>query len=81
MDDRKRSSLKEALFETVQGQIDNGSPPETKETYEKLLLTGHTREQALRLIASVMLAEMNMVMQSRKPYSEERYVKALQKLP
>lgn len=81
MDNRNKSHMKEVLFEAVQKQIVSGKPAETKKTYDRLLQEGHTREQALRLIASVLLAEMNRVMQTRTSFNEDRYIKSLKALP
>ncbi|HPI93401.1 MAG TPA: hypothetical protein PK350_09725 [Deltaproteobacteria bacterium] len=81
MDKGNRERIKETLFDTVRNQIENGKPAETKKTYHRLILTGHSREKALRLIASVLLEEMNTAMQAKSPFNEARYVKALRSLP
>lgn len=80
MDNKNRTQVKETLFQAVQHQIDSGRPLETRKTYDRLLRGGYAPERALRLIASVLLAEMNRVMQTRNPFDESRYVKALRDL-
>ena len=80
MDSRDRTHMKKTLFEAVQNQIDCGRPEQTRKTYDRLLQEGHTGEQAIRLIASVLLAEMNRAMQTRNTFDEHRYAKALQAL-
>lgn len=81
MDEKNRERMKETLFDAVRNQIDNGNPAETRKTYDRLIRSGYTREQSLRQIAAVLLAEMNAAMKTRNPFDEARYVKALQALP
>lgn len=81
MDERDRERVRETLFEAVQNQMDKGKPAETRKTYHRLILTGHSREQALRLIASVLLEEMTTAMKTRSAFNEARYVMALRSLP
>jgi hypothetical protein len=73
--------LKSAMFEVVQNQLDSNDPPETKQTLDRLIAEGFSREEAKELIGTVVIAEVFEVMNSGKPYDKERYVAALNKLP
>ncbi|HVN72868.1 MAG TPA: hypothetical protein VMU10_12700 [Desulfomonilia bacterium] len=52
MTDDNKLHVREALFDTIRNQIDNNSPKETRETFERLVRQGYTKNEAMRLIAS-----------------------------
>jgi hypothetical protein len=81
MDNENKMNVKEALFEAVQNQIDNDNPKETKLTYDRLVHEGHTHHEAMRLIAFVLVNEMNDMLKVGRPFNEARYIKALKALP
>jgi hypothetical protein len=81
MDKDSRTNVKEALFHTIQSQIDSNTPRETKETYDRLTREGRPHEEAMRLIARALLKEMNDMLKSGRPFQEDRYIKALRALP
>ncbi|MGO9147618.1 MAG: hypothetical protein ACLQDF_14750 [Desulfomonilia bacterium] len=80
MDNENKMNVKEALFEAIQGQINNDNPKETKLTYERLVSEGHTHHEAMRLIAFVLVNEMNDMLKANRPFNEARYIKALKAL-
>ena len=59
----------------------DGTPPETRQTLERLIAKGHTRQEARRLIACAVVSEIYNVLQRHEPYDEARYIVALQRLP
>jgi hypothetical protein len=69
------------IFEAVENQIRKNDPPETKETLDRLMQSGQSREGALRLIAGVLANEMFEVMKSKRHYDNARYVANLARLP
>jgi predicted secreted Zn-dependent protease len=73
--------VREALFETIQNQIDKSNPKETKVTYDRLIREGRPHEEAMRLIAFVLVREMNDMLKAGRPFNEARYIKALKALP
>jgi hypothetical protein len=73
--------LRATTMEVLDNQLRENNPPETKETYERLLAEGHSVEQASELIASVILAEINEVLKQKQPFNQERFITALKKLP
>ncbi len=72
--------VREALFETIQNQIDKNNPKETKVTYDRLIREGRPHDEAMRLIAFVLVREMNDMLKAGRPFNEARYIKALKAL-
>ena len=70
-----------AIYEIVDNQLRDGTPPETRQTLERLIAEGHTRQEARRLIACAVVSEIYNVLQRHEPYDEARYIAALQRLP
>jgi hypothetical protein len=50
--------LKAAILEVVENQIREGDPPETRQTFERLLATGYSRKQATKMIGSAVVEEI-----------------------
>jgi hypothetical protein len=75
------SHLRATTMEVLDNQLRESNPPETKETYERLLAEGHSVEQARELIASVILAEIYEVLKQKQPFNQERFIAALKMLP
>lgn len=73
--------LKSAMLEVVQNQLDSNDPPETKQTLDRLIAEGFSKEEAKELIGTVVIAEVFEVMNAGKTYAKKRYVAALNKLP
>ncbi len=48
--------LQQAILEVVQNQLDANDPPETNQTYKRLLEEGYTEKDAKRLIGCVVSA-------------------------
>lgn len=72
---------RKAILEVVNNQIRDGNPPETRETFDRLVSTGLEKDEARRLIGYVVASEIFDILKHRQPYNQERYVKALRKLP
>ena len=73
--------LKDAILEAVNNQIESLNPPETKETYDRLLGMGYSDEETKEMIGGVVSSEIFEVMKKKEPFNKERFVKALNKLP
>ncbi len=73
--------LNKAILEVVDNQIRDRNPPATKETFDRLVSDGLARDEARRLIGCVVASEIFNILKHLKPYNEDRYVKALRKLP
>jgi len=73
--------LRAALLEAVENQLKNNNPPETRQTFERLIREGISEQDAKVLIASVVAVEIFEVVNRREPYNSERFVQALSRLP
>ena len=73
--------LSAAIIQVVDTQIDTNDPPETKQTYERLLSEGFSEKVSKELLGTVVIAEVFGVMKDGKPFDIDRYVTALNKLP
>ena len=73
--------LNKVILDLVDSQIRDLNPPATKETFDRLVGEGVTQDEARRLIGCVVASEIFDVLKHEQPYDEERYVKALKKLP
>lgn len=71
----------EAIVEVVENQLADNNPPETKQTLERLMKSGESRENAIRYIASVLSIEIFGALKHQEPYDNERYIKNLKALP
>jgi hypothetical protein len=73
--------LRAAILEIVDAQLRDGTPPQTRQTLERLVTTGYSAEGARQLIAHVVVAEIFSVMARGETYNEARFVAALERLP
>jgi len=73
--------LKKAIFSVVNNQPKHNNPPETKQTYERLLKEGHSESEAKRLIGCVVAAEIFDILKKKEPFNQQRFVAALDRLP
>lgn len=70
-----------AILEAVDNQLRDLNPPETKETYDRLMASGISDTEARRLIGVALSSEMFQMLKYKKNYSPERYITSLRKLP
>jgi hypothetical protein len=73
--------LHAAIMEVVENQLRNNDPPQTRQTYERLIEAEHSEKEAKRLIACVVSAEIFDVLNKNQPFNLDRFVKGLNKLP
>lgn len=76
-----KKQVRRALFETIENQIRDNNPKETRTTFDRLVRDGHTPDDAMRLIALVLVNEMNTMLRTNRPFNQARYIKALKTLP
>ena len=69
------------ILEAVENQIRKNDPREAKETLDRLIQSGKSREEALRLIAGVLANEMFEVMKNKSHFDNTRYAANLARLP
>ena len=73
--------LQAAILEAVENQMRDNDPPETNETYDRLVQEGHSEEDAKRLIGCVIVSEMFDILKKQQEFDLGRFVQALKKLP
>jgi len=81
MTDPSPEILRGAIFEIIENQIRDGTPPETEQTYDRLIAEGHSHEETMKMIGCAVTSEMFDVIKQSQPYDEQRYVAFLQALP
>jgi hypothetical protein len=78
---RPNPNLSASLLEVVDNQLREGNPPETRQTYARLVESGYSEKDARHLIGQVVLSEIFNVMKRKEHYDEARYIEALKRLP
>jgi len=73
--------LKAAFLETVDNQLADNDPPETKETLDRLITQGMSEEDAKIYIAQAVSVEIFDIMKHQKEFNQDRYLKNLKRLP
>lgn len=81
MDEDQSEQARAALRKAVETQLEDGDPPETAETLDRLLDEGYSRDEAIRLIGFVLADELSQIMKYDREYDHERYVRLLTRLP
>jgi len=81
MIDEDQKFARVAILEAVETQLRDNDPPETKETFDRLVHAGHSNDEAKELIAAVLAAEIFDALQSSSGYDEKRFLSRLKQLP
>jgi len=81
IDEPDMELLRASVHEAVRNQMEELSPPETMRTYDRLCSEGHSDEEAVELIGSVLWVEMFEVMRDGRPFDEKKYIRFLRRLP
>ena len=82
MEDEKRGQqVRQLLFEVIENQMSMDNPPETRKTYQRLLDQGFSRDDTMRMMAAVVITEMNDMVKENRTFDEAGYVEALKALP
>lgn len=72
---------RDAIFEAIENQIRDNNPPITKETFDRLLAEGYSKNEAMKLIGFSLANEISEIMNNSQPFDEERYSQNLRNLP
>ena len=65
----------------VDNQLSDNDPPQTRQTYERLLASGLDDEEAKRLIGCVVVSEIFDILKKGETFNLERFLAALERLP
>ncbi len=79
--DETNPTLREEMKKVVRNQIRQNDPPETKQTYDRLIKEGFPIDEVMRQLAVVVTAEIYDVTKNKEPFNQERYIKRLNDLP
>jgi hypothetical protein len=70
-----------SFYKVIDNQLRNLEPPETKETYDRLISSGISDEEARRLIAVILDCEIYDMLKYKREHDQEKYIANLRKLP
>ena len=73
--------LKSAILEVVDNQLQANDPPETRQTFNRLINEGYSEKEAKELIGCVVTSEIFDVLKKQEPFNSERFAEALNELP
>jgi hypothetical protein len=76
-----KTALSAPIREVVDNQLYDGTPPETRQTFERLIAQGVSAEEARRLIGLVVASEAFAIIRNGKPHDQGRFIAALHRLP
>jgi len=77
----QQEHLSTEILTAVDNQLRDNNPAATRDTLDRLKKEGRSDTDAKRLIGAVLAAEMYEVLKSRQPFSLDRYVRNLNRLP
>ena len=69
------------LIETIENQLEDGTPVKVKETLMRLVMTGTPREDAISAMACALAIEVFDVMKNGAEFNQKRYEEHLGMLP
>lgn len=69
------------ILDVVEKQIQEGAPPQTRETLARLMGEGFSEGEARQLIGAAVVAEMRAVVEEGRSFSEERFLALMHELP
>lgn len=73
--------LKAAFLETVENQLTENDPPETRETLDRLIAQGMSEDDAKIYIAQAVSVEIFDILKHQREFNLDRYLKNLKQLP
>ncbi len=82
MNDSESSIIDEnVLVDIVENQLQDATPIKVKETLMRLMMTGHSREDAIAMIACALSLEVFDVTKNNAKFNDKRYSQHLDALP
>jgi len=73
--------VRNQIFEIIKNQIKLNTPPETKQTFDRLKGIGYSDLDTKKLIAQCVAVEIYKTLKHKEPYNQSRYISNLKKLP
>ena len=81
MEEGNPELARKMMFEMIENQMRDNTPPITKETYTRLKSEGHSHEETMKYIACALTVEIFHAFKHRETFNEERFTKNLKALP
>ena len=72
--------LKKLILEVVDNQLRDNNPPGTRETLERLIADGDSRQKAKERIAAVVVEHIYDILHDHKAFDLEKYEQDLRRL-
>ena len=69
------------VIQAIKNQIRQNDPPETKETFDRLLSEGYAKEEVYRMLGCVLTSEIYGVMKDERVFDRDLYIRRLRALP
>ena len=76
-----KKQMREVFLEIIDKQIRDNDPPETKQTFDRLISEGISEKEAKDLIGCVVISEIFNVLKNKQDFDLARYIAALNNLP
>ena len=73
--------LKKAFLQVVTNQLRMNDPPETKETLNRLISDGYSKQDAKKLLGAVVSDHIHEMLKERHEFDNSKYVRDLNRLP
>ncbi len=70
-----------AVLDAVDQQIRSNDPPETRQTFDRLVASGHSEAEARSLIGTAVAVEIFSIMKYHQEFDRVRFVRNLSRLP
>jgi hypothetical protein len=79
--DPGREALRTATSEVLENQLRDNDPPETRQTFDRLLSQGIAEDEVRRLLSGIIAVEIFAVVKEGRPFDRARFVERLRALP
>ena len=76
-----KKQMRKIFMEIIDNQISDNSPPETKQTLDRLISKGFSEKDSKDMIGCVIISEIFDVLKNKEEYNEHQYVTSLNNLP
>lgn len=76
-----KDKIRDQIFEIIENQLRENNPPETKQTYDRLISEGFAELETRKMIGQCLSLEMFEVIKFRRKYNNTRYIENLKNLP
>ena len=73
--------MREQIFEIISNQIRDNDPPETNQTFKRLIDMGYSDFEVKQLIGQCVAVELFNIFKHGKPFDDDRYIQNLKNLP